>query len=261
MSARSARLIALAAAALAMPGRAADPVLVPDVSQRRIEIVYSFTGAELLLFGAILYPGGRRPREPVDVAVVVKGPVEPIVIREKRKIAGIWVNAASARYLSVPSYYAVASSRPIAELVDQRTASVWELGLEGLQLSPSSGPDPDEQRRFDAGLVDLKRRSGLFAEHGRGVEISEGVLYRARIDIPARVPTGRYTAETFLIQGGRVIAGASREIVIDKTGFERFVADAAQRWSLAYGALAVALSLLLGWAAGALFGRRRSRTA
>jgi hypothetical protein len=39
----------------------AKPVLVPDVSQRNIEIAYSFTGAELLLFGAILYPGGCRP--------------------------------------------------------------------------------------------------------------------------------------------------------------------------------------------------------
>ncbi|MEO9130231.1 MAG: hypothetical protein ABI240_03375, partial [Sphingomonas sp.] len=30
---------------------ASKPVLVPDVSQRDIEIAYSFTGAELLLFG------------------------------------------------------------------------------------------------------------------------------------------------------------------------------------------------------------------
>ena len=42
----------------------------------------------------------------------------------------------------------------------------------------------------------------------RGVEITDGVLYRARIAIPARVPVGDYTAETFLIQDGRVIAGA-----------------------------------------------------
>src|SRR3546814_16461066 len=40
---------------------AEKPTLVPDVSQRDIEIAYSFTGAELLLFGAILYPGGRVP--------------------------------------------------------------------------------------------------------------------------------------------------------------------------------------------------------
>ena len=39
----------------------AQPRLVPDVSQRHVEIRYSFTGAELLLFGAILYPNGRAP--------------------------------------------------------------------------------------------------------------------------------------------------------------------------------------------------------
>ena len=42
----------------------AKPVLVPDVSQRNIEIAYSFTGAELLLFGAIGVARGRRPVKP-----------------------------------------------------------------------------------------------------------------------------------------------------------------------------------------------------
>ena len=90
-------------------------------------------------------------------------------------------------------------------------------------------------RRFERGLIDLRRRNQLYAEDPRGVEISEGVLYRARISIPARVPVGTYTAETFLIRDGRVIAGAAREIRIEKLGFERFVADAAERWSLTYG--------------------------
>ena len=38
------------------------------------------------------------------------------------------------------------------------------------------------------------------------------------------MPVGNYTAETFLIDGGRVIAGAPRDIRIEKSGFERFVA-------------------------------------
>ena len=42
----------------------AKPVLVPDISARQVEIRYSFTGAQLLLFGAILYPGGRPPDAP-----------------------------------------------------------------------------------------------------------------------------------------------------------------------------------------------------
>ena len=78
----------------------------------------------------------------------------------------------------------------------------------------------------------------------------------ARISIPARVPVGTYTAETFLIRDGRVIAGAAREIRIEKLGFEGFVARAAETWSFTYGIAAVAISLLLGWGASALFQRR-----
>jgi len=70
------------------------------------------------------------------------------------------------------------------------------------------------------------------------------------------VPVGTYTAETFLIRGGRVVAGAAREIRIEKIGFEGFIAQAAEHWSLTYGVVCVALSLLLGWAASAFFQRR-----
>ncbi|MEN2790092.1 TIGR02186 family protein [Sphingomonas oligophenolica] len=230
----------------------AKPVLVPDVSQRDIEIAYSFTGAELLLFGAILYPGGRLPNDdkPTDIVVVVRGPVQSILVREKEKVAGIWVNAARLRYRSAPSFYAIASSRPISKLVDDRTQAIYELGLDSLQLSPASSAPLAEQDRFARGLVDLKRRAGLYFEAPRAVEITDGVLYRARLTIPARVPVGRFTAETFLIRDGRVLAAATRDIDIRKSGFERFVARSAERHSILYGLIAVALSVFFGWGAG-----------
>ncbi len=254
---RRARRLLLALAAPLVMGQA-KPVLVPDVSQRDIEIVYSFTGAELLLFGAILYPGGRAPDPrdgPLDIVVVVKGPTQSIVVREKRKIAGIWINAERMRYRSAPSFYALASSRPVDRLVDARTRAIYELGVDSLQLSPASGAAPTVQARFDAGLVDLRRRAGLYVEAPRAVEITDGVLYRARLQIPARVPVGRFTAETFLIQNGRVLAAAVRPINIRKSGFERFVAQAAQHDSVAYGILAVLLSVAFGWGAGAIWRR------
>jgi uncharacterized protein (TIGR02186 family) len=234
----------------------AEPKLVPDISARSIEIRYSFSGAQLLLFGAILYPGGRVPRKPADVIVVLKGPVEPILVREKQKIAGIWMNADSNRFRSAPSFYAVASSAPVRQLVDERTAAVYEMGLQDLQLSPGGGALPDKERRFEAGLLDLREREGLYAEHPHGVEISEGVLYRARIGIPSQVPVGIYTAETFLVSDGKVIAAATKEIEIDKSGFERFVALAARRNGFLYGLAAVMLSLGLGWVAAIAFRRR-----
>jgi uncharacterized protein (TIGR02186 family) len=242
--------------AVMLGGAAPKPKLVPDVSQRRIDIIYSFTGAELLLFGAIVYPDGRVPARPADIVVVIKGPSESILLREKQKFAGMWMNAESARFRSVPSYYAVASSRPLDRVVDPRTAAIYEFGLGNIQLSPASSALPDVQKRFEHGLVDLKRRSGLYVEAPDGVEVSEGVLYRARISLPARVPVGNYTAETFLVQDGRVVAAAVRAIAIDRSGFERAVAGFAQKWALAYGLIAVALSVLLGWLAGIAFRRK-----
>jgi uncharacterized protein (TIGR02186 family) len=254
VSRRRASFLLLAAAPLLV---AADkPVLVPDISARKVEIRYSFTGAQLLLFGAILYPGGRAPPRAADIVVVLRGPVQPILVREKQRILHIWMNADSNRFRSAPSFYAVASSRPIAELVDDRTASIYEMGLHNLQLSPGGGAFPEKERRFEAGLLDLRTRQGLYSENPKGVEISGGVLYRATITIPSQVPVGTYTAETFLVDRGRVLAVATKDIEINKSGFERYVALAARRHEGLYGLAAVLLSLGLGWAAAALFRRR-----
>jgi uncharacterized protein (TIGR02186 family) len=250
---RASLLIALLAPLLI----AADkPVLVPDISARQVQIRYSFTGAQLLLFGAVVYPGGRPPDRQVDIAVVLRGPVQPILLREKEKIAGIWMNADSNRFRSAPSFYAVASSRPIADLIDERTAAIYELGVHNLQLSPGGGALPEKERRFEAGLLDLRERRNLYQENSHGVEISGGVLYRAAITIPSQVPVGTYTAETFLIDRHKVIAAATRDIQIDKSGFERYVALAARRHRFLYGLTCVFLSLGLGWAAAAAFRRR-----
>ena len=245
-----------AALALLLLTGATKPELVPDVSARSIEIRYSFTGAQLLLFGAVLYPGGRIPERPADVVVVLRGPDQPILMREKQKIAGIWMNADSSRFRSAPSFYAVASARPIEQLVDERTAAIYELGARNLQLSPGGGALPDKERRFESGLLDLRIRQGLFSENPRGVEVSGGVLYRAMISIPSQVPVGTYTAETFLIDRGRVLAAATREITVGKSGFERNVALVARRHSFLYGLAAVLLSLGLGWGAAMLFRSR-----
>ena len=177
------------AALLLMAAREEGPTLVPDVSQRSVEILYSFTGAELLLFGAILYPGGKVPDGRTDVAVVLKGPSRSVLVREKQKLGGlIWANAGAARFRSAPAFYAVASSRPIEDLVDDRTAAIYELGLGSIHLSPAGGAAPVEAKRFVEGLVDLQSRDGLFFAQPGSVEISKGVLYRARLEIPPRVP-------------------------------------------------------------------------
>lgn len=226
---------------------AAEPVLVPDVSQREIEIAYSFTGAELLLFGAILYPDGRTPARDADIVVTVRGPTLPVRVWEKQRVLGIWANAESVRFQSAPGFYAVASSKPIRTLIDERTAAIYELGVGSLQLSPADALPTQTIGRFEQGLVSMRQSTRLFHERDNVVEITQGVLYRARIALPARVPTGRFVAETFLIRDGKILAAATREIDIRKSGFEQFVATSAETSPFLYGLAAIGLAILLGW--------------
>jgi hypothetical protein len=71
--------------------------------------------------------------------------------------------------------------------------------------------------------------------------------------VPSNVVTGRYTAETFAIVEGRVVASAVAEVEVRKLGFERFVAEQAVQSSLMYGLFAVGLSVLMGFLAGRVF--------
>jgi uncharacterized protein (TIGR02186 family) len=232
---------------------ARDPILVPEVSQHEIQVRQGFTGAELLLFGAILTPEGSRAGQDYDIVVVLKGPTSRMILREKRKIAGIWINADSTELHSVPSYFAVASTRPIAKIVDGKTAAIYELGLPWLQLSPTGAIDPKALQNFAGGLVDLMTRKGMYQQNEAGVTVSEQVLYQARIALPSSVATGRYTAETFAITRGRVVASAVSQVEVRKLGFEGAIAEFAQTWSFLYGLLAVAIAVLMGWIAGRLF--------
>ncbi|MFM7402547.1 MAG: TIGR02186 family protein [Erythrobacter sp.] len=248
-------IIAYAALAASPAFAQREPVLVPAVSQSRIEVRQGFTGARLLLYGAVDEPGGAGRTSDYDIVVVLKGPAEAVRMREKERFAGIWMNAESSDFRSAPSFFAVASSRPVREIVDERTAAIYELGTDFIQLSPSGQIDPEEQSRFVQGLVDLRRRKGLYQENPRGVSIAEKVLYQARIYLPSNVRTGRYTAETFAISRGRVLASATARIEVVKAGLEGQVVSAAQRWSFFYGLGAIALSLGMGWFAGRLFAR------
>ncbi len=245
--------LALALIALWLLTGARDPILVPEVSQHEVQVRQGFTGAELLLFGAILRPDGTRAGRDYDIVVVLKGPTRPIVLREKRKIAGIWINAESTEFQSAPSYFAVASSRPIDQIVDRKTAAIYELGLPWLQLSPSGAIEPKVLGRFAGGLVELMSRNGLYRQDQGGVKVSEQVLYQARISLPANVSTGKYTAETFAISRGRVVASAISEVEVRKLGFEGAVAQFARQYSFVYGLIAVAISVLMGWLAGRVF--------
>ncbi len=89
-----------------------------DVSARNIAVTSSFNGTEIVIFGAI--DGSQQPSPEsgyYDVIIVVEGVPGRLVVRRKGNVAGLWLNTASAIFDNVPSYYAIASTRPIDEIV------------------------------------------------------------------------------------------------------------------------------------------------
>lgn len=232
----------------------AGPRLIADLSQPQVDISYGFAGAEVLVYGAVQYPRGRVPDEAPRIAIVARGPDQAVVVRGKSRVAGIWLNTRSIDFATVPAFVAVSTSRPIDELLDKRGASIWEIGLGSLQLSPAEADAPARVGAFARGLMDLRRRAGLYRQDERGVRVTENILYRARLVIPPSAPVGTYDILVHLIRDGAVIATTQSKLEVRKTGFEADISRWAQRDSLAYGLAAVAMALVAGWAAS-LIGR------
>ncbi|MEP5187128.1 MAG: TIGR02186 family protein, partial [Marinomonas sp.] len=65
-------MLALVAGVLCSAQR--EPILVPEVSQSRVEVRQGFTGANLLLYGAVIDPAGSNSDIEYDIVVVLKGP-------------------------------------------------------------------------------------------------------------------------------------------------------------------------------------------
>jgi uncharacterized protein (TIGR02186 family) len=227
------------------------PRLIVDLSENNVEIAYSFSGVNLLLFGAIQ---GLKPGLEPNIIVVVRGPNAPITMRLKERVAGVWINTRAVGFQTSPRYYTIATSGPIDRIASPRAQAVYELGVSSLHFSPTarSSQSAQEFSQFRAGFVDLHKRLGLFREQIGDVQLIDNSLFRTRITLPARVPIGDFRVEVYLLVNGQVVAQNSQPLRVDKIGFERRLFDFAHESPLLYGLGAVAIALGAGLAAGAL---------
>ena len=107
------RILLAASTVLLFAGPAgAEDDLVSGLSQDMVEISSTYTGTDLTVFGAIERPADAATS---DVVVVVRGPDATMTVRRKDRFAGIWINNARARLIGLPSYYFLASTRPLEQ--------------------------------------------------------------------------------------------------------------------------------------------------
>ena len=102
--------------------------LVTDLSESTVEISSTFSGAEILLFGA--YDGQKND----DIIVVVSGQKGEVKVDKKEKKFGIWMITESIKYSNIPKYYYIASNRKIEEITNTTEIKKRKLDFNNFQL-------------------------------------------------------------------------------------------------------------------------------
>ena len=248
------RLFALLAMLVLFPFPAAaqDEVNVVFLNSDPVVAVHSnFRGQTVTLFGNI-EPREGAPAGPYGVVILVQGPSSDWVVREKARQAGLVLNSASARYAQTPSYYAILSSSPLAQLVSPEIIDRQRLSFSGLAALTRQAGDP---AGLDPEFVRLMRSAGNFIEGERSVVMHSASSFSARVPVASNAANGLYLARALIIADGKVIGETTTRFTVRTQGFERYVANLARSNSLLYGLATILIALGTGWLGGVLFKR------
>lgn len=245
---------------IALPARAGE--IVGALSQNRVALTASFSGSEILIFGAI-----RRTAEDLlaeaaaeaaggvdyDVIIVIEGPRQPVAVWRKDRRAGIWMNVDSVTMGSVPSFYAVATSGPLHEILSPEADAAYRISARQAIRAEQVGDGSPQALLFAEALLRIRERSAHYMALDRFVHLDRDILFRANVRLPANLTEGAYTTRMYLVQDGEVVNQFRTAIFVRKDGLERWLHELAYEQPLLYGILALAIAIIAGWGASALF--------
>lgn len=256
LSALTIALLSLGSVALAAPPRES---VEADASTRQVAITSSFTGTEILVFGTVensVQPSAESGT--YDVVVVVEGTPAPVFVRKKARIGGLWINAKSMRFAALPSYYAIASTRPIDEIAERSVLDANEIGFDHVRMvaagtGRNEPTDPAEVAEFREALIRLKQNERLYVQSNFGVTFIGRSLFRATIQLPPNVPVGPLVARVYLFREGQLLSQYKSKVTLEREGIERYIHDTAISRPLLYGITTVLMAAAAGLAASFAF--------
>lgn len=231
---------------LIAPAAAYAKPLSADISNTRIDLHASFSGTDILIFGA--------RNEPGDIIIAVRGPVSDVTVREKQRIAGMWMYARKAKYDQLPQFVALAYTNPpkainAPELIEQ-------LQLDMPSIIHASAVSATTDSAFHDAVLRIQERKKLYTAKPEPIRFFGETLFKTRIHFPDTMPSGTYRIEVYLLQDGRMISAQTMPLFALKTGFEAGVFALSRTHPLLYGLLSVFVALSCGWLAHRLFNRR-----
>jgi uncharacterized protein (TIGR02186 family) len=247
------RLLSVLALLVALPtGQAEAENIVSTLSDDAVSITSNFTGERIVVFGAIR--GGPENDTDYEVAVVVQGPDQDVIVRQKERILGVWANRTSREFPAVPSYYVMHLSENFGAAVTPEQLKEFRLGLQSLPFVQEATADATSERLAKA-LIDIKVDSALYTARPEAVNFLAPDVFRTTFFLPSDIPTGDYRVSVYLFRDEALLAGQTQILSIAKGGFSQQIARAAIVYPLYYGLACVVLAIFTGWLAGLIFRR------
>ena len=234
---------------LAMPAKAEEIVL--GLSRDEVAITATFEGSDILVFGAVKREAPIASDSNLGVIVTVAGPDRPVMVRRKDRRLGIWVNTDAVEVDAAPSFYAVATSAPMKEVLRDTEDLRHRITIP--RAIRSVGTTVDDSPAFTEALMRIRERSDLYQVLEGEVDLEQDTLFRTAITLPANLTEGDYEAHIFLTRDGTVIDEYITTIPVKKVGLERWLYNLAHEQALLYGLMSLAIAIASGWGASAAF--------
>lgn len=237
----------------ATPALATGEEIVAGLSQNRVAITTNFDGSEILIYGAVKRDAPAPTDAPLEVIITVEGPSTPVVIRRKERVAAIWVNTSAVTVDAAPSFYAVASTGPVADILSNTDDLRFKITLPRAIRAVGIASEAQNSGDFLTALERIKAAESSYRLSEGAVQLVDETLFRTDVVLPANLIEGDYRVRMFITRGGRVVDHVERVIGVRKTGLERLLYVMAHEQPLLYGLISLAMAALAGWAASAGF--------
>ncbi|UYV36192.1 TIGR02186 family protein [Rhodobacteraceae bacterium D3-12] len=233
------------------PLKAEEVVL--GLSQNRVAITANFDGSEILIFGAIKREKPVPAGDPIGVIITVEGPSHPVTVRRKEHKYGIWINTDKVEIDSAPAFYAVATSGPFNEIVSHTEDLRHHLSIPRAIRSVGAPEGVLDAPEFSKAVIRIRRKNNLYQLLENAVDVQSQTLFKTSIALPSNLTEGVYKTRILLTRDGNVISQYETQIDVQKVGLERFLFNLSREQPLIYGLLSLAIAIIAGWGASAVF--------
>lgn len=243
-------LLALMILLATLPARAEEVVL--GLSRDKVSITTSFDGSEILIFGAVKRQTPLAVA-PLQVIVTVEGPSSPVVVRRKERRFGIWVNTAAVAVDRAPAFYSVATSAPWRDSLTEVEDLRHRVSIPRAIRQVGAPAEVGDAQVFTEALIRIREADAQYHFDEGAVVFRDQTLFNTAVALPANLTEGTYRTRIFLTREGRVVSTYETAIEVDKVGLERLLYTMSRQQPLLYGLLSLAIAIIAGWAASAVF--------